>query len=230
MLLNRKFILALAALVGLLAGCGGGDEPATLSPQAFASAQRAPLAASISAIDAAELLLNAAEAAYPQYFPGHQTTQTYGPFRFRQYGSTLIGVVVTAGAGYDQYGVYVVSSVLGGTLQSPRSMGLLTTYLTGITIDTGLNTGHTLVVNVSVQGVGAGTYTIYNVPEPVTQVDFCSGLAADATFAQISASGGGTMTINNCSFTGNSGSITATLSITSPYPYSVSYTITYTYQ
>ncbi|HSI53471.1 MAG TPA: hypothetical protein VK981_05825, partial [Ramlibacter sp.] len=106
---TRKLFLSLAMATSvLIAGCGGGDESAGLSAQKMMAAKEAqsPLSATMTPNDAAELLLNTAEQAYPTLFTPHATTQSFGPFRFRQYGSTLLGVVVTADAAYQLYGVY----------------------------------------------------------------------------------------------------------------------------
>lgn len=222
-----KYFLALA-IAALVAGCGGG-EVATLSTQKVAAAQRALSATSVTSAAAAELLMDAAEAAYPTLFPPHQATQTFGAFAFRYYPQTnmYLGVVTAASAQYTLNGVYVVGNGFG-TLDHPGYQGLVTNFI-NVDIGGGTTTGHTLVVTVNVMGVGS-TFTIDNVPAPTAEGEFCSGLAADTTFTQIAAGAGGTLTINSCSFSGNTGSISATLTITSPYQYTVPYTINYTYQ
>lgn len=225
---TARYLVSLA-FTAVLAACGGGDDLASLSTERIAAAQPKRAVTTVSASQAADMLMDAAEAAYPTLFPGHGVTQSWGPFAFRHYASTnmYLGVVVAQQAGYTMNGVYVVGNGFG-TLAAPSYQGVVTNYLTNIVIDTGQSSGHTLVVTVSVMGVGS-TITVNNVPAPTGQVDFCSGLASDTTFTQIAAQGGGTLTINSCSYSGNTGQIAATLAITGPYSYTVPYTITYTY-
>jgi hypothetical protein len=89
-----------------------------------------------------------------------------------------------------------------------------------------------LTVGVSISGAPATTFgvAIPNIQIPANQTEFCGAIANDSTFTSIGASGGGTLTINNCSFSGNVGTIGATLSITSPVALTLPYTVTYTYQ
>ncbi|ROZ66385.1 hypothetical protein EEB15_26605 [Ramlibacter sp. WS9] len=76
----------------------------------------------------------------------------------------------------------------------------------------------------------SSTVTINNVPQPTTQAEFCTGIQSDTTFTQIGTQGGGTLTINSCSYSGNSGTVAATLTITGPVNVTVPYTINYSYQ
>ena len=230
-MLARQFFMALAA-ASLIAGCGGGsDESASLSPQKFAAAQRADVhAASVTPAQAADQLLNAAESAYPGYFTGHKSTQTYGAFAFRFYPETnmYLGVAIVPGMGYTQNGIYVVGSGFG-TLANPSYQGTVTQFLPGLVIiDTGLGGNKTLTVTVTVLGQSSQVQLL-NVPEPTATADFCAGLANDTTFTQVFATYGGSYSISNCSFSGNTGSISAHVSITSPYQFSADFTITYAY-
>ena len=93
----------------------------------------------------------------------------------------------------------------------------------------GTGGNRTLVVTVLVSGVSSTT-TINNVPAPTNQAEFCSAIQSDTTFSQIGAAGGGTLTINSCSFSGSTGTVQATLTITGPVNVTMPYTITYTYQ
>ena len=226
-----KYIVALA-IAGLVAGCGGGSETPTLSSQRMKAAQ-APMVstASVSASAAAELLLTAAEAAFPAFFPGPQTTQFFGPFAFRHYPQTnmYLGVVISADAHYTLHGVYVVGNGFG-TLDNPGFQGLMTSFI-NVDIGGGTTTGHTLTVQVTAAGYTSPAIVLTNVPAPTSQGDFCGGLTADTTFSQIVAGGGGTMTIHSCTFNGTTGNISATMTVSyGGYTNSVSYVITYTYQ
>ena len=90
----------------------------------------------------------------------------------------------------------------------------------------------TLTLNVNASGVAAPPITITNVPKPATQAEFC-GLINDPAsgigLAQSLPEGAGTLTIDSCSFSGNTGRIAATLAITSPAAFNVPYSVTYTY-
>jgi len=67
------------------------------------------------------------------------------------------------------------------------------------------------------------------VPKPASNTEFCGAIQNDSTFSSIGASGGGTLTINSCSFSGNVGNISATLAIVTPVSMTIPYTVTYTY-
>lgn len=91
---------------------------------------------------------------------------------------------------------------------------------------------YTLVLNVNAGGVAAPPVTITNVPKPANQAEFCSEIVNPSSgigLTQAVPGGAGTLTINSCSFSGNTGSVSATLSITSPVAMTVPYTVTYTY-
>lgn len=234
-MIARHFFLALAA-ASLIAGCGGGDETASLSPQKFAAAQRADVhaAATVTPAQAANQLLDYAQSVYPGLFPAGAVTQSFGPFAFRYYQSTnmYLGVAIVADPAYVQNGIYVVGQGFG-TLANPAAgyQGTLSTFLPNLVIDTGLNTGHTLTISGTAGGFAFQPVIIQNVPAPNTEVAFCTGLASDSTFSQITAAGGGTVTITHCSFNGLSGTISALVNIT--YGTTVIHTdfsITYTYQ
>ena len=90
--------------------------------------------------------------------------------------------------------------------------------------------GASLTVAVKISGVASTSIPVANVPTPGSEAEFCGGIQNDNTFSQIGASGGGTLTINSCSFANKVGTINATLTITSPISMTVPYTVTYTYQ
>lgn len=91
---------------------------------------------------------------------------------------------------------------------------------------------YTLTLNVNAGGVVAPPVTITNVPKPSTQAEFCSEITNPSSgigLTQAVPGGSGTLTINSCAFSGNTGSVSATLTITSPVAMTVPYTVTYTY-
>jgi hypothetical protein len=87
-----------------------------------------------------------------------------------------------------------------------------------------------LTVAVAISGVASASFDVPNIPMPVTQAEFCGGIQNDSTFSQISAQGGGTLTIDSCTFANKVGTLSATLAITSPVSMTLPYTVTYTYR
>ncbi|MDB5874884.1 MAG: hypothetical protein JWQ07_4326 [Ramlibacter sp.] len=136
----KKYLVVLL-LFALLAGCGGGSgtpEAVTVAgppPTAVIAASRAPaLSAASSAVtpeEAARQLMNFGESVYPEYFPGHPTTQSLPPFVYRYYPQTgtYLGVVVTDGSGYALNGVYVMGGTFGN---APLYVGPLSQFITPI--------------------------------------------------------------------------------------------------
>lgn len=140
----RHHLIALAA-TALLAACGGGNDNA-VTPESAASAMRAhalsakPSSAATAAVaaaattitpeESARQLMDFGESVFKAYFPEHQTTQTFGPFKYRAYSSgILLGVVVTADPAYTLGGVYVMGGVFGN---SPVYVGQLTSFITPV--------------------------------------------------------------------------------------------------
>jgi hypothetical protein len=175
-----KHLIALAA-AAFVAGCGGGSDetPAAPATPAAAAAQlRTALAAApqvsaaASPAQAADQLLDFAEANFPQFFPSHQATGTFDPFLFRYYPQTgiYVGVVVKAGMGYALNGVYVMGGSAFGN--SPVYVGPLTQFITptdpGTGGPTGPNnglalhdtTGTRIVVTYEHTGTSTGTQTM----------------------------------------------------------------------
>jgi hypothetical protein len=221
----RKFVLALTAI--LIAGCGGGSpEPEVFSAQAMAAARTsAATIASITPAQAAELLMDTAETAYPGFFPGHKTTQSFAPFAFRYYPETgmYLGVVIASNGAYTLNGVYLVGPGFG-TLGNPAYVGLLTNYV-DVTIDPGI-TYKNLSVTMTIYGQPY-TAVVASVPVPGSQFDFCGRLSSDATLQSLLSQYGSSFTLTDCSFSGSSGSFSGTTSV-SGYP-SVPFSVTYTW-
>lgn len=124
------------ALMALLAGCGGGDVEFTRTSTGITisslrgAGPASPLA--VTRESAAEQLLDAAEARYPDLFPSHQPTQSFAPFLYRYYPQTGIhvGVVVSVG-GYPLDAVYVAGGPFG-TIAQPTYVGMLTDFITPV--------------------------------------------------------------------------------------------------
>lgn len=219
-----------AALAVMVAGCGGGDSPGSATtPEAAVSGLRAQAQAllALSPADAANQLMDFGEAHFPFFFPGHKPTASFPPFLYRFYPETgsYLGVVVTPNPTYLFNGVYVMGGAFGN---SPLYVGQLSDIIPDPGAGTGTN--RTLVVTVNTLGT-ITTFNVGSVPLPASQGEFCSGLATDTTFAQIGIAGGGTVTINSCSFTGNTGTIQATLFASTAYDFfTLPLTITYSFQ
>jgi hypothetical protein len=130
---SRQVVLWLLCAVALVA-CGGGDQPGiSAAPQAAAATLRALsadlVAGSATPQQAADQLMNFAEANFPQYFPSHKATLSSDPFVYRYYPETgtYLGVVVASGSPYQLGGVYV----LGGNFGSaPYYVGPLASFIT----------------------------------------------------------------------------------------------------
>lgn len=120
----RPFALSAGAALAL-AACGGGSDaqlPAAMqSPQSAVDHPtligRPPLQAlaAAQALDAATLM-DWAETAYPQYFPGHQANLESAPYVYRYYPQTQNYVGVAGGD------VYVLGPVSGNVLMRVASL------------------------------------------------------------------------------------------------------------
>ena len=120
--------LALSSLAWL-AACGGAEEPAAPLPEGFANRQQAPTrrvlggttltatASTINSVPTGTELMDWAERAYPQFFPGHQADISADPYLYRFYPATgnYVGV-----AGVD---VYILGPVAGGSLLRVGAIG-----------------------------------------------------------------------------------------------------------
>lgn len=89
-----------------------------------------------------------------------------------------------------------------------------------------------LVLAVKVNGISAPSVSITGVPKPANQSEFCSGVGSSSSPTSLSNALGavGSFTINSCTFANNVGTVSATLTITSPISLSTPYSVTYTYE
>jgi hypothetical protein len=135
--MNKTIGILGLGLALLLAGCGGSGDagqsidatPAAAVATLRAQAQLIATTSAVTPQQAAEQLMNFAEATFPQFFPGHKTTATLNPFVYRFYGETgsYLGVVVIDASGYAVNGVYVMGGVFGS---APSYVGPLTAFIT----------------------------------------------------------------------------------------------------
>jgi hypothetical protein len=101
-----------------------------------------------------------------------------------------------------------------------------------VVFDPGLGGDSTLTVGISIGGAPTTTFvTLENVPAPANEAEFCADLESDSTFSSIGTEGGGTLTVNSCSFSNNVGTVdsTLTISLQGVPPTTLSYVVTYTY-
>jgi len=63
---------------------------------------------------------------------------------------------------------------------------------------------------------------------PANETEFCGDIQNDSNLTGLTT-GGGTLTINSCSFSGGVGTVNATVKLTTPVSTSISYTVRYTY-
>lgn len=123
-----------------------------------------------------------------------------------------INVNSTSGTFYGQFAA--ASSDTGGS---------------GDTGGTGTGNTGTLTVSVTANGIAAPAVTVNNVPRPTGNEDFCGSVQDDTTFTNIGTMAGGTLTINNCTYANNVGTISATLNLTQPIAMTLPYSVVYTY-
>lgn len=99
-----------------------------LAAQAVVAPSSATAQTVLTPEQAARRLLDFAEQAYPAHFPSRQPTQALPPFLFRHYPSTgtYVGVVVSAGLGYEFLGVYVMGGPFGS---APVHAGPLSAFV-----------------------------------------------------------------------------------------------------
>ena len=133
-----KSLVSLAVAI-TLGGCGGGSETSpAIKPSASSEGSLPGLhgtktklsiaAAAVAPGEAARQFMDFAEARFSNHFPIHATTGSLPPLAYRYYPSTgtYLGVVVTAGMGYDVGGVYVLGGAFGS---APLYAGLLTDFI-----------------------------------------------------------------------------------------------------
>lgn len=92
----------------------------------------------------------------------------------------------------------------------------------GTNIGSGNLTVETTVAGFTTSVIVAGVQT------PINQDDFCGFIQNDSSLTSLTASGG-SLTITSCSYSGNVGTITANLIITTPVSLTTPYTVKYTY-
>lgn len=109
----------------------------------------------------------------------------------------------------------------------PTAFGTAWTALGG---SGGGGTGGTgnLTVKVLIGGVATSSINITGVPTPANETEFCSDIQTDSALTGLTT-GGGTLTVNSCSFSGGVGTVNATVKLTTPVSTSISYTVRYTY-
>jgi hypothetical protein len=91
----------------------------------------------------------------------------------------------------------------------------------------------TLTIRVTAAGMSLQPLVVGSVPRPASQEAFCSEIASAASGISLSAaipSTLGSVTLRSCSLAGNVGTVGATLSLQSPFPFTTQGVATYTYE
>ena len=83
-----------------------------------------------------------------------------------------------------------------------------------------------LTVDVVAGGVSLPAISVSGVAPPTGKDEFCNGITSDPTFTSIGVAGGGTLEVFMCDFSGNVGTVSATLTVSGV---TVDYLITYTW-
>jgi hypothetical protein len=127
---------------------------------------------------------------------------------------------------------------LPGSLRTALADSYLTITMGGGTTDPadpsnpGPGGNYTLTLDVTASGVATAPIVIENVPKPASEAEFCGWVndpSSNLSLSQLGNGGAGSLTIESCSFSGNVGRVSATVSITSPVAMTVPYSVVYTY-
>lgn len=155
-----RFLSALF-IVLMVAGCGGGAEPSAAATSAVLGALRdhAASAPASSPLEAADELMDFAERAHPEFFPGHRATGFSSPFSYRFYPQTgvYLGVAIENSA-YAVNGVYVMGGDFGS---EPVFVGLVSSFD-------------------ATKGVFIGNSITFSPANPSVGWDHASGMAASS--------------------------------------------------
>lgn len=123
--------------------------------------------------------------------------------------------LVDAGQNYGQ----LVTAFVSGS-----DLGNLTIHIDATPITGG---GGTLTVTVSVSGVAAPATVVNGVPKPASSDEFCGNQEFRQYISSANTNGAASLTFKGCQFSGNTGSISAEVAITSPISMTIPYVATY---
>ncbi|EJE54595.1 hypothetical protein PMI14_00497 [Acidovorax sp. CF316] len=121
----------------------------------------------------------------------------------------------------------------GGTLYPAVSLtgpGFSLVSFGDVVIDAGTPSNATLDIRVTAQGTPVPLITINNMPKPANQAAFCSDPALQQTVLQNAGAAQATWTMSTCTFSGNTGRMTGTLTLTTPVAAAVSIVADFTYR
>lgn len=99
-----------------------------------------------------------------------------------------------------------------------------------VVIDAGTPSNATLDISVTAQGTPVPLITINNMPRPSNQAAFCSDPALQQTVLQNAGAAQATWTMSTCTFSGNTGRMTGTLTITTPVAAAIPIVANFTYR
>ncbi|MGV3679882.1 MAG: hypothetical protein ACO1PM_09180 [Acidovorax sp.] len=121
----------------------------------------------------------------------------------------------------------------GGTLYpavSLTSPGFTLVSFGDVVIDAGTPSNATLDIRVTAQGTPVPLITINNMPKPSNQAAFCSDPALQQTVLENAGAAQATWTMSTCTFNGNTGRMTGTLTITTPVAAAIPIVANFTYR
>lgn len=121
----------------------------------------------------------------------------------------------------------------GGTLYpavSLTSPGFTLVSFGDVVIDAGTPSNATLDIRVTAQGTPVPLITINNMPKPSNQAAFCSDPALQQTVLENAGAAQATWTMSTCTFSGNTGRMTGTLTITTPVAAAIPIVANFTYR
>lgn len=121
----------------------------------------------------------------------------------------------------------------GGTLYPAVSLtgpGFSLVSFGDVVIDAGTPSNATLDIRVTAQGTPVPLITINNMPKPANQAAFCSDPALQQTVLQNAGAAQATWTMSTCTFSGNTGRMTGTLTLTTPVAAAVPIVADFTYR
>jgi hypothetical protein len=207
------FAVAYVDLTGSTGNTGGGSVTCGANETAmvysgtsgqYTTGQQVCFAASTTALSFAGKTLNN---------PVQNTALTtpYSAYKFTD-NSLIYEVVFNDGV------LYEINLLNGGTFEGQ--------FAKAGSANTGSGSS-TLTIETTVAGISTPV-VVTGVQKPIDQNDFCSAIQNDSSLTNLAASGG-TLTITSCSYSGNVGTITANLVITSPVSLTTPYTVKYTY-
>lgn len=134
----------------------------------------------------------------------------------------LLEAFKTALANLSQTYAALLSAAQSGSYAGFNGFGAaFSTAYQALPVTPPVGAAGSLSIQISLAGSVVNTVNLPGIPRPANQTEFCSGLTSDPTFSN------GGFTVVNCAFSGNVGTVNATLA--TPGLPALPYGLTYTY-